>query len=132
MTPRRALARIRYELVSLLLECAFAVAVLAALAAAVPMLTILAAHVYALATAGQWRGFPLSELIEVLRIDSVALPIDEWLLALPAALVLFVVVLILWLLAAVVHRLSRRERARFLSVKQRALIGDIERELEAR
>lgn len=137
MTPKRALARIRYELISLLLECAIVAVVLAALITAVPMAVILAAQLHGFATTGHWRGFQVFELLDVLRIDPSTLPekfqsIVGSLLALPASLVLFIVTLTLCLLAGVLHRLNRRERAKLVSVQQSALIRDIERELETR
>jgi len=51
---------------------------------------------------------------------------------LPAALLLLVATLALCLLAGGLHRLNRRERARFGSIQQNAMIKDIERKLEAR
>jgi cbb3-type cytochrome oxidase subunit 3 len=136
MKPRRALARIRYELVSLLLECVIAVAVLAAVVAIIPMTLILAAQLHGLLTTGNWRGFQFSEFLDVFRIDlsgpGDTQPVAGFLLALPATLLLFLATLVLCLLAGVLHRLNRRERARFNSSRQNALIKDIERELETR
>jgi hypothetical protein len=137
MTPRRALARIRYELLSLPLECGVAIAVLAALVAVVPLVVILAAQLHGLATTGQWRGFPVSEFLDVLQIDPSnfaggSLAGAGSLLSAPASLVLFTATLFLCVLAGLFHRLKRRERARFLAVQQNALIKDIERELEMR
>lgn len=135
MTPRRAFARIRYEFLSLLLECVIAVVLLAALIAAIPMAVILAAQLHGLATTGQWRGFQVSEFLDVLHVDPGIFPESSeqtagYLLSLPASLVLFTAVLFLIVLAGLLHRLSRRARARFLGVQQSALIKDIERELE--
>jgi hypothetical protein len=136
MMPRRALARIRYEFRSLLLECVMAAALLAALMAAIPLAVIIAAQLHGLATTGQWRGFQVSEFLDVLHIDpGIFFPGDSEktvgsLLALPASLVLFTTTLFLCVLAGLLHRLNRRERARFLGVQQSALIKDIERELE--
>jgi cbb3-type cytochrome oxidase subunit 3 len=137
MMPKRGLARIRYEVVSLLLECGIAAAVLAALITSVPLVVILAAQLHGLATTGHWRGFQVAELLDVLRLDSSILPgssqaIAEAVLALPASLILFTVALALCLLAGILHRLNRRERVRFAGAQQSALIKDIERELETR
>ena len=69
MTPRRTLARIRYALLSPLLECVIAAALFAALMAAIPLAVIIAAQLHGLATTGQWRGFQVSEFLDVLHID---------------------------------------------------------------
>jgi hypothetical protein len=134
MTTRRALARIRYQLVSLLLECAMAAAVLAMIIAIVPMVLILAAQLHGLATTGNWRGFQFSELLDVLQIDVSTMPADSQLivglLRVPAALLLFLVTSALYLFAVVLHRLNRRERKRFNNMQQNALIKDIDRALE--
>jgi hypothetical protein len=135
MTPRAALARIRYEFLSLLLECLIAIALLAALIAAIPMAVIVAAQLQAVATTGRWRGFDLSEFLDVFHVDPGILPTGSvhavgTLLSLPASLILFTTVLLLIVLAWILHRLNRRERAIFLGVRQSALIKDIERELE--
>jgi hypothetical protein len=137
MTLKGALARVRYELVSLLLECAIAVAVLAAFMMSFPMTLILASQLNRLATTGDWREFRFSEFLDVLRIDPSSLqgeaqPIAGFFLALPAALLLLLAALALCLLAGVLHRLNRRERARFGGMQQSAMIKDIERKLEAR
>ncbi|MBX9777180.1 MAG: hypothetical protein K2Y71_22625 [Xanthobacteraceae bacterium] len=119
----------------MLLESVFAVALLAALTAAIPLAVIVAAQLNGFATTGQWRGFPVSEFLDVLGVDAdhVAATSGQaagYLISLPAALVLSTIVLFLAVLAGLLHRLSRRERARFLGVQQRVLIKDIERELE--
>ena len=136
MKLRRALARIRYEFVSLLLECVIVIAVLAALIAIIPMVLILAAQLNGLATTGNWRGFQFSEFLEVLRIDlsgpGDTQPVAGLLLALPATLLLFLATVALCLLAGVLHLLNRRERARFDATRLNALIEDIERKLETR
>jgi len=140
MTPRRTLARIRYALLSPLLECVIAAALFAALMAAIPLAVIIAAQLHGLATTGQWRGFQVSEFLDVLHIDPGILSGDsgsgdsgqagESLLTLPASSVLFTTTLCLCVLAGLIHRLNRRERTRFLGVQQSSLIKDIERELE--
>src|SRR5688572_17920520 len=104
MTPRSALARIRYEFLALLLECVIAAALLVALIAAVPLTVIVAAQLHGLATTGQWRGFQVCELLDVLRIDRSIFPESSeqtagYLLSLPASLVLFTTVLFLIVLA---------------------------------
>lgn len=136
MTPRRIFARIRYELVSLLLECAIAVAVLTATMISAPMILILAAQMDRLTTTGDWRGFRFSEFLDVLRIDPSAilgeLPIAGFFLALPATLILFPSALALCLLAGVFHRLNRREKVKFDNMRKSAMIRDIERKLKAR
>src|SRR5689334_3304949 len=99
MPPRRALARLRYALVSLLSEFAIAAAVLAILIAAVPLAVMLAARLTGWATTGPWRGFQLSELLDVLKIDPGSLPaMAGSLLPAPAALVLFTGILFLCVL----------------------------------
>jgi hypothetical protein len=134
MKTKRTLAWLRYELVSLLLECAFAIAALAILATAVPTILILAAQLDRLATTGDWRGFALSELFDVLQIDASARaedsqPLTGFVLALPATLVLLLATLILCVVACGLHRLVKRERMRFSRTQQSALIEDIERHL---
>jgi hypothetical protein len=114
-----------------------AAALLVALIAAVPLTVIVAAQLHGLATTGQWRGFQVSELLDVLRIDRSIFPESSeqtagYLLSLPASLVLFTTVLFLIVLAAALHRLRRRERARFFGAQQSALIKEIERQLETR
>jgi hypothetical protein len=114
-----------------------AAAVLAALVPAVPLTVVLAAQLYGLATTGQWRGFQVSELLDVLHIDPGSLPGGslhgaQSLLSAPASLLLFTIALFLCVLAGLLHRLNRRERARYLGAQQSALIKDIERELEIR
>ena len=135
MTSLRALARIRYAFLTLLLECAIAALTLAAVVVAVPMMVILAAQLHGLATTGQWRGFQVAEFLDVLQIDASSLssessPPPESLLSLSASLVLFTAMLFFGLLAGILHRLNRRERAKFFSAQQNALLKDIERELE--
>jgi hypothetical protein len=137
MLPRRALARLRYEFLSLLLEIAIAAAVLAALIAATPLAVILAAQLSGLASTGQWRGFQLSELFDVLQIDpnsfSASSPaVAGSLLSAPATLVLFTSILFLCVLAGFLHRLNRRERARLRGVHQSTLIHEIESKLTVR
>jgi hypothetical protein len=137
MTPRRALARIRYEFLALLLECVIAAALLVALVVAVPLVVIVAAQLHGLATTGEWRGFQVSKFLEVLGLDRGIFPESSeqtagYLLSLPASLVLFSTVLFLIVLAAALHRLRRRERARFFGAQQSALIKEIERQLETR
>jgi len=137
MKPTRALARARYEFLSLLLECAIAAVVLAAVIVAVPLAVILAAQLHGLATTGQWRGFQVAELLDVLQIDASIVsgssqPAPGYLLSLPASLGLLIAVLFLCLLAGILRRLNRNERARFFSAQQNALIKDIERKLETR
>jgi hypothetical protein len=134
---RRALARTRYGLVSLLLECAIAVTALTALIVAAPLTVILAAKLHALATMGQWRGFPVSELLDVLQVDpeTLAMRSDSvagFALSLPASLVLATATLALCVLAVILHRTNRRMRARLHNVLQSALIEDIERQLDHR
>jgi len=134
MKTKRALARVWHELVSLSLECVFAVVVLALVAAIVPTILILAAQFYRLATTGDWRGFAFSELVDVLGINPSALadesqPIAQTILALPATLVLSLASIALCLTAYVLHRLLKRERVRFSGKQQNALIEDIERQL---
>jgi hypothetical protein len=134
MTIKRALARLRYELVSLFLECGFAIAALAIAAVALPAILILAAQFARLASTGSWRGFAFSELIEVLRVDASALSDESrqftaFILALPATLVLLVAALVLCLLAYGLRRLIRREHTRLARTQQHALIEDIERKL---
>jgi hypothetical protein len=136
-TLREALARIRYGLVSLLSECAIAVTVLTALIVAAPLTVIVAAQLHALATTGQWRGFPVSELLDVLQVDPEALPtrsdsVAGFALSLPASLVLLTATLALCVLAVFLHRTNRRMRARLQNVLQSALIKDIERQLDHR
>jgi hypothetical protein len=137
MTLKGALARVRYEVVSLLLECAIAVATLAAFLMSVPMILILASQLNRLAMTGDWREFPFSEFLELVRIDPSSLQgetqaIAKFFLALPATLLLLLAALALCLLAGVLHRLNKRERARFGGMQQSAMIKDIERKLEAR
>ena len=137
MTPRSALARLRYEFLALLLECVIAAALLVALVVAVPLVVIVAAQLHGFATKGQWRGFQISELLDVLGLDRSILPGSSdqtagYLLSLPASLVLFTTVLFLIVLAVALHRLRRRERARFFGAQQSALIKEIERQLETR
>jgi hypothetical protein len=134
MKTKRALARLRYELVSLALECGFALAALAILAIAVPIVLIFAAQLDRLATTGEWRGFAVTELIDVLQIDASALTGESqgfasFVLALPATLVLLLAALVLCLVAYGLRRLVRRERMRFSGTQQSALIEDIERQL---
>ena len=136
MTLERILARARSELLTLLLESATAVAALVALMLSVPTMLIVAAQLSRLVETGDWREFRFSEFVDVLRIGSAAflnaLPVAGFLFALPAAWILLVVTLVLCLLAGLLHRLSQRERARFNSLRQRAMIEDIERKIEAR
>jgi hypothetical protein len=134
MTLRRALVRIRHGLVSLLLESAIAVTVLTALIVAAPLIVILAAQLHGLATTGQWRGFQVSELLDVLRVDPETLAtrpdsVAGFVLLLPASLVLFTATLAFCVLAAILHRANRRVCARLYSMQQSALIEDIERQL---
>lgn len=111
-----------------------AAAVLAMIIAIVPMVLILAAQLHGLATTGNWRGFQVSELLDVLQIDVSTMPADSQLivglLRVPAALLLFLVTSALYLFAVVLHRLNRRERRRLNNMQQNALIKEIDRVLE--
>jgi hypothetical protein len=135
MTLRGPLARIRYALFSLLLECAIVAAVIAALTMIVPTALILAAQLYRLATTGEWRAFEFLEFLDVLRVNSSAVsgeshPTIGFLLALPAALILFLIAVGFGLFAGLLHRLNMRERTRFRSTQKSVLLKDIQREIE--
>src|SRR5262245_53975103 len=135
MTTKRALVRIRIELVSSVLECGIAIATLGLIILAAPILLILAAQVERFATAGEWRGFQFSEFLEVIGVDpnsaaelSPVVPgVMEW----PATLLLATAALALVLLIVVLGRANRRQRARITGLRQAALIEDIERKLKA-
>ena len=135
MKMQRALAWARCELVSLFLEFAVAIAALAILAIAAPIILIFAAQLDRLATKGNWRGFAFSEFLDVLGVAPSALADESrqstaFILTLPAALVLSLAALILCLVAYGLFRLIRRERTRLVRMQQHALIEDIERKLE--
>jgi hypothetical protein len=136
MMVRRALARFRHGASILLLELAALAGFVAALAMAAPLLFILAAQFTRLGSTGDWRAVPLSEFFEFIRISAPAEATDQtgqafgFILALPATLILFVAALGFWIFGRAMNRLKRRERERFHSSRQKALIGDIERAFE--
>lgn len=100
-------------LVSLLLEGKIAITVLTALIVAAPLMVIPAAQLHALATTGQWRGFQVSKLLDVLQVapetpSTHASSVAGFALALLASLVLFTAILALCVLAAIFPRANRR------------------------
>ena len=103
---------------------------------AAPLLFILAAQFTRLGSTGDWRAVPLSEFLEFIKIGAPGEPADQagqalgFILALPATLILFVAALAFWIVGRAMNRLKRRERERFHSSRQKALIGDIERAFE--
>jgi hypothetical protein len=125
---RRALVRFRYGVSTLLLEFLAIAAFAAALVVTAALLFILAAQFTRLASTGDWRGVALSEFFEIIRIG----PTESagFILAFPATLVLFVAALGFWIVRRAMNRIKRREQERFHSSRQKALIGDIEREFE--
>ena len=136
MMVRRALARFRHGASILFLELAALAGFVAALTMAAPLLFILAAQFARLGSTGDWRAVPLSEFLEFIKIGAPGEPADQagqalgFILALPATLILFVAALAFWIVGRAMNRLKRRERERFHSSRQKALIGDIERAFE--
>jgi hypothetical protein len=135
MMFRRVFARSRYGASILLLELVALTAFVAALTMAAPMLFILAAQFTRLGSTGDWRAVPLSEFLEIIRVSPPGEPDQAgqafgFVLALPATLTLFVAAIGFWIIGRAMNRLRRRERERFHSSRQNALIGDIERAIE--
>jgi hypothetical protein len=135
MMFRRAFARSRYGASILFLELLALPAFVAALTMAAPMLFILAAQFTRLGSTGDWRAVPLSEFLEIIRVSPAGEPdqasqVVGFILALPATLILLVAAIGFWIIRRAMNRLIRRERERFHSSRQKAMIEDIERAFE--
>ena len=99
------------------------------------MLFILAAQFFRLGSTGEWHPVPVSEFLEMLgvslRSDSVD-PSDSVMglvLALPATVLLLLAAVLFFGIGRLLYNARLRGRARFISSRQKSLIGVIEREL---
>ncbi len=133
MKTRTGLSRLRYELVTILVDCAIFVVGCCVLVMAALLLFVLAAQLYRLGTLGDWRSVPLSELLDIL---TVRLSADAnqgfvgFILAFPATLILLLAVAVLYATGRLLSRIKAHEHRRIFDVRQKALIGDIERAFE--
>jgi hypothetical protein len=131
MKLRRGVALLRYGFVTLLADCAMFIVCCGLFVILVPLVFILAAQLFRLGTVGDWRPVPLSELLDTIMAGltggAAGHGIVEFILALPATLVLFMAALILYAIGRLLRRAKAYEYKTIHGVRQKTLIEDIER-----
>jgi hypothetical protein len=135
MSVGRQLLRIWYRTAGLLIGCTRVLVFSAMIVTVLLVIFVLSAQLYRWWKAGEWHPVPVTELLQILGLGIV--PDDlkdfrhiiEMLLALPATLTLFLVIVVLVCIKRLLDKVENHQRQKLLRSRQEDVIGAIDKAL---